>query len=139
MKKSTGELLDILKNTSNLDSFFKNQQENMVVKELSEYLDKLLAEKKLSKSECIKRSGLDRTYAYQIFSGIKKPSRDKLLSLCIGMELTYEEVQSILNQTGYPTLYARNNRDSVLIFAISHRLSVTDTNTLLFDKDFLPL
>ena len=51
------------------------------------------------------------------------------------MEATYEEVQLLLKQTSYPPLYARNKRDSVIIYGFSHNLSVLDINELLYDLD----
>lgn len=127
--------MDILRNTSNINSFMEKEQENFVTKDLTSYLEKLLNEKKLTKSDCIKESGLDRTYAYQIFSGTKKPSRDKLLALCFAMKLTEEEVQSLLKYSGYPPLYPRLKRDGIIIWALHNGFSVDDVNELLFEED----
>lgn len=136
MKKSTGELLDILRNTTNIDSFIENEKENFVAEDLTSSLEKLLTEKNITKSECIKESGLDRTYAYQIFSGTKKPSRDKLLTLCFAMKLTEEEVQTLLKHSGYTPLYARVPRDGIIIWALNNQFTLDDVNGLLFDRDF---
>lgn len=136
MKKTTGELLDILRNTSNIDSFMEKEQENFVADDLTAYLEKLLEEKSLTKSDCIKHSGLDRTYAYQIFSGMKKPSRDKLLALCFAMKLTEEEVQTLLKHCGYTPLYPRVPRDGIILWALNQHFSVSDVNELLYEGDF---
>ena len=136
MNKSTDELLNILKNTSNISSYMQNQAENLTIFSPCEYLENLLSKKSLSKSECIKQSGLDRTYCYQIFSGIKTPSRDKLLALSFGMKLTTDEVQQLLKHTGYSPLYPRDKRDSILLFAFNRRLSIEDANALLFEMEF---
>lgn len=138
MKKTTEELFHILKNTRSINSYIENQAENLSASSLEDYLAQLLSDKALSKSECIQKSGLDRTYCYQIFSGAKKPSRDKLLALCIGMELTTDEVQQLLKATGYPPLYPRHQRDSVILFCLNRRLSLSELNELLFEMD-MPL
>lgn len=135
MKKSTDELLNILKRTPDVSIYLEKQQENLISLELPQALEQLLNDKSISKSDCIRCSGLDRTYCYQIFSGMKKPSRDKLLAMCFGIGLTAEEVQTLLKQTGYVPLYAKNERDSVILFAFYHSLSLTDVNELLFDLD----
>ena len=135
MKKSTEELLNILKNTSNISTYIENQKEAQVSASLSDVLEQLLTDKSISKSDCIRRSGLDRTYCYQIFSGAKKPSRDKLLALCLSMGLSATEVQTLLKQTGYAILYPRLQRDSVILFAFYHKLSLTDLNELLFEME----
>lgn len=136
MKKSTDELLNILNNTSNISAYIEDQTENLTVTSPSLYLEDILSKKSLSKSQCIKKSGLDRTYCYQIFSGIKIPSRDKLLALCFGMELATDDVQQLLKNTGYPPLYPRDKRDSVILFALNRKLSIEDTNALLFEMNF---
>ena len=104
MKKSTQELFDLMKKTQAFDTYMEITKEERVETTVSAALEKLLEEKNINKSKCIEASGLDRTYAYQIFSGIKTPSRDKLLALCLGMGLTLEETQTLLTQTGYPPL-----------------------------------
>lgn len=136
MKKSTDELLNILKHSPDLDSYFKSEKENISSVSLSDYLNRLCAEKNVSPAECIKASGLHRNYAYQIFSGDKIPSRDKVLALCFGFGLSLEETQSLLKSTGYPILYAKNKRDSVIIFALQRNCSLADLDELLFEMKY---
>ncbi len=135
MKPSTDELLKILKNTPDISTYLEKQKETFQPLELTAALEQLLTEKSISKSDCIRRSGLDRTYCYQIFSGVKKPSRDKLLALCLAMGLSASEMQTLLKQTGYAALYPRFQRDSVILFAFYHKISPIDLNELLFEMD----
>lgn len=136
MKKTTEELLKTLKHTQDFNAYLKKEHDNITACPLSEYLNHLCAEKEISPAQCIKASGLDRTYAYQIFSGKKQPIRDKVLALCFGFSLTLEETQSLLKNTGYPPLYPRNGKDSLIIFALQHRHSLSDLNQLLFEKKY---
>lgn len=133
MKKTTEELLNTLKRTTNIDSFLSEEQENFKTLPLHVYLDRIFAESQISRSRCIQDSGLDRTYCYQIFSGRKLPSRDKVLALCFGLALDFEKTQLLLKSTGYTPLYPRNERDSILIFALQRKISVLETNELLQD------
>ena len=55
--------------------------------------------------------------------------------LCFGMGLNEEETQRMLKTFSMPTLYARNRRDSVVIFAIENHLSVIEMNELLFEMN----
>ena len=93
----------------------------------------------LGKAEVIRRSCLDRTYGYQILSGLKEPSRDKLLCLCLAAGLDDMQTRRVLELAKTGILYARNRRDSVILFAIRKGLSVIDTNLLLaeFGEDTL--
>ena len=136
MRKTTEELLNILNQSKDIKEYLNHQQENFTEGTLSEHLAGLMAEKSVSPGECIRRSGLDRTYCYQIFSGAKKPSRDKLLALCIALELTAEEVQRLLKSAGYPILYPRVRRDSIILFAIERGYTVMEVNEFLHDMDF---
>lgn len=136
MMKTTQELLELMKKTPDFDRYMDTIRGELVETDIASSLTSLLDRKNMSKSQCIKASGLDRTYAYQIFSGEKIPSRDKVLTLCLGMGLTLEEVQTLLKYTKYPVLYPRTERDCAIIYAFQNSLCVTDTNELLFEMNF---
>ncbi|MBE8950518.1 MAG: helix-turn-helix transcriptional regulator [Quinella sp. 3Q1] len=129
--KSTDELFTELKTEKNLDGWRSLNQKEFV-EPLNEYLEKLLAEKNLSKQEVIERSGLNREYAYHILSGKRKnPSRQKVLALAIAIGLNLEETQYLLRYARHGALYPRNDWDAVIISAIEQKLSVMQTNELL--------
>lgn len=133
MKKSTDELLNEIRSTDSIDSYLSDNAENISCKKVSEMLENILTEKGLVKSEVIARSEVSQVYAYQIFSGVKEaPARDKVLSILIAMGLILDEVQSFLKLSGYPFLYAKNKRDSILIFCIENHKSVIETNNELY-------
>lgn len=96
-------------------------------------LNILLTEKQLTKAEVIARSGIETHYAYQIFSGLKSPTRDKVLMLCVGFGLTVEETQQLLKITGYAQLYGKNERDNVILFGITKGLTMIEINDVLFE------
>ena len=129
--KSTDELFTELKTEKNPGDWRDRNREEFVAP-LNEYLKKLLAEKNLERSEVIDKSGLNREYAYHIFSGKKNnPSRPKILALAIAMGLTLDEVQYLLRYAQQGILYPRNRWDAVIISAIEQKLSVVQTNELL--------
>lgn len=136
MKKSTMELLDVLKNSPFIEQYLENESESLAKEELDEVLSKLIAKKNMKRSEIIKRSGLDKSYAYQIFSGEKIPSRQKLIALMFGMKLSTDEVQDVLKRTGYPPLYPRIEVDAVILFCLQKGLSITDANEFLYDLGY---
>ena len=137
--KSTGELFFELKEERNLQNYRDRNREEFL-SPLNEYLEKLLAEKNLVKAEVIEQSGLNREYAYHIFSGNRKnPSRPKILALAIAMGLDLDEVQYLLRYAKQGALYPRNPWDSVIISAIQQKLTVANElldqlgETLLLD------
>ncbi len=129
--KNTDDLFAELKVEKNVGNYLERNQNEFAVP-LNEYLSKLLIEKKLIKSEVIKQSGLTGEYAYHIFSSDRKnPSRPKVLALGLAMQLNLDELQYLLKYAKQNPLYPRNPWDSVVIFAVEHRLNVSETNELL--------
>ena len=140
MPKDTSELQNELKRADGLEKFLADNQKDFRKYTLAEYLERLLKEKKLSKGEVIAKSRLERMYAYHIFAGRKKnPSREKIIALALAMELTPEETQYLLYYAGVEPLYVRNPLDSVLWYALEHKMSVVDTNIMLEKMSELPL
>lgn len=129
--KSTDELFTELKTEKNPGEW-RNRNRDEFVLPLNEYLQKLLTEKNLERSEVIDRSGLNREYAYHIFSGKKNnPSRQKILALAMAMGLNLDEIQYLLRYARLGILYPRNSWDAVIISAVEQKLSVAQTNELL--------
>ena len=128
--KDTGELLTELKAEKHVENFLSRNQSEIMLP-LPEYLEKILSEKNLSKADVIKRSGLNREYAYHIFSGTRNPSRQKILALSLAMNLNLDETQRLLRHAQQNLLYPRNEWDAILISAVEKNLSVMETNALL--------
>ena len=130
-KKDTEELFVELKEDKNIKGYL-NRNQNEFALPLNEYLTNLLKEKHLTKQEVVDKSGLNREYAYHIFSGNRKnPSRVKILAIGIAMGLNLEEMQYLLQYVKQSPLYPRNQWDSVIISAIGQHLNVIETNDLL--------
>lgn len=135
LHKTTDELNHEIQAATNIEDYLKKNSSSMKLCSLSEHLNSLLSLKSLRKSDVIRGSLLDRTYVYQIFSGEKNPSRDKLLALSFGLKLNYEETQKMLKLSGNRELYARDKRDALIIFSIRKQMSIIDANTLLFEHN----
>jgi len=131
--KTTTTLLNELQSTKNVYDFINQNQNNLKTYPLPEYLNYLLHEKNCTKSEIIKRSGLNQIYAYHIFSGNKKPSRKKVISLALAFQLTFKEAQILLKCAHISELYIRNPWDSIIIYALNQHLNVLSTNELLMN------
>lgn len=125
-------LLNSVDDESNLNNFILNTLSTSKNIILCEYLEKVFKEKKLSKSTVIKNANLDRSYAYEILRGDKKPSRDKILQLCIGGSFTLEETNKALKIGNCGELYPKIMRDSIIIFGINKNLDVLHINELLY-------
>lgn len=135
MQKSTTELLNELKNFDSFKEYEKINKNSMINKTLSQYLCDLLEEKHLKKSDVIRKGELNESYAYQMFSGVKStPSKDKLICLSIGMDLSVDETNSLLKLAGLSPLYPRIKRDSIIIINMKNKKSVVEINEELYNE-----
>ena len=134
-KIKTTELENQLSDINSFSDYIeKNDDELIINTELAEYLEKLIDETGCKKSDIIKQTNLNRAYVYQIFEGRKIPSRDKLISIAIGMGLDFESIQKLLKYAGLRPLYARDLRDAAIIFSVKKGCSFNETNCTLYDQ-----
>ena len=105
----------------------------MHLAQLPELLQQALDTAGLSRAEALRRSGLNTIYGYQIFAGKRRPSRDSLLCLCVGMALTAEKAQALLKRAGYAPLYVRQRRDSIIFYALQEKLPMQTLNQQLYE------
>ena len=131
--KNTEELMaEILRSTELTDFLSKNEQDIPNLS-LTDYLNTLLAEKQVSRKEVIKKSELNYTYGYQILNGTRKPTKDKLIQICFGLNASVQETNRILTIANAGGLYSKNRRDCIIIFALNKGLSLQQLNDLLFE------
>lgn len=136
MTKSTEQLNHEIKDARDIQDFLTSNRNNLLTASLAEYLNALISEKKLQKTAIIRDSLLDRVYVYQILAGKRVPSRNKIIALAFGMHLSAEETQKLLKVSGNCELYAREQRDAVILFALHHGMMISDTNKLLYERNF---
>ena len=129
-EKDTDELVEELKISPDARTFQK-QNSNEFKMPLHEYLNKLLQEKNLSKSELVEKINANDKHIYHIFSGLRKPSRKKLLTIARAMELNLDETNYLLRYGGFAILYVRDVWDSVIMHAIEKNLTVIEINFIL--------
>ena len=102
--KSTGDLQQELMEQPNLNAYIRDNQEEFSGNSMLSLLSELFTRKNLSKAEAARQAGISEVYLHQVFSGRRKPSRDRLLCICLGVEATLDEVQRLLKQAGYAPL-----------------------------------
>ena len=134
MRKSTEQLMNELKNTTDIGDFLSKNQNEMMDLSLSEYLRQLLEKYNLEKSDVFRRAKMtESNYGYELFrDDSKKASRDKLIQICVGFPLTIDETQEVLRYGKVGTLYPRDERDAYILFALKNGYDVAQLNDLLF-------
>ena len=126
----TDELLQELLNAPDPVKFASKHR--ITRRDLPAYLQQLLDEKGLERPRVVKAAGLNPTYGYEIFTGGKKPSRDKLLQIVFAMECSLQEANRVLQAGGHNELYCKNRRDAIIIFCLEHRYGLMRTDQELF-------
>lgn len=132
MKKDTVTLQSELRHSESVEQFMKENQSELCMMSVSDYLNELLIKYNLEKCDVAKRGGFAGNYPYQIFNGKKNASRDKLFQIALGFPLTLEETQCLLRLGGYSELYIRNSRDAFLMFALEKKYDLQQLNELLY-------
>lgn len=99
---------------------------------LSEYLQQLLREHHLKRPDVIHEAGLNETHGYQIFTGQRGASRNKMLQIAFAMGLSLRETNRLLQAAGANELYCKVRRDAVIIFCITHQYNLRKTDEELY-------
>ena len=134
-EKSTDTLQQELMSTNNLDRFLTENDASFRDVPLQEAIQRIFDEKGMSKAQLAKQSGISEVYLHQLFSGRRFPSRSRLLCLCFGLGATVDEAQSLLQQARHAPLYSRDRRDAIIIFALSHHMTLFEANDKLFTEN----
>lgn len=144
MKKQeqrTDELHKILESMSlkDYDNYIKDQ-DIPSSRTLSSYFEDYIKEHGLTKKDLVRNSLLDRTYGYQILSGMRTPSRDKILALCLAAKMSFPEIQRALEIAKEGILYPKEPRDAAIILCIHNNMyNVSDINMYLDQNGFSPI
>ncbi len=139
MNKPTDDLYKELNQTSHIDKYLKDNDQYLIDSSLSVYLCDKLDNKNVSKSSVLKNADINEIYGYQILSGKRSPSRNKLLCICIGAGFTLEETNETLRVAEYSPLFPKLKRDSIIIFGIQNKYPIWKINESLYDHQLQPL
>ena len=133
--KSTDDLRQELMTQSSIDSYIKENRPYFADRSVTELLTVLFRKKSMSKAELARQAAMSEVYLHQVFSGRRKPSRDRLLCICIGMGATLEDTQRLLEQATYAQLYPRIKREAILCHGIVHHTPLSEINETLFAEN----
>lgn len=130
--KDTNDLQHELMSAPNLSRFLSENQGNFYDTSFADLLVNLFEKKGISKAALAKNAGISTVYLYQIFSGERNPSRNRILCLCFGLPASLEETQELLKHSGYAQLFAKNKRDAIIIYGLTHGMDLDEINDQLF-------
>ena len=133
----TTELWAKLFSASTIDDYL-NEVEAGALPVFSEYLQYLCRERGLRPAEVLKAGDVEPSYGHRVFSGGRRPSRDKILQLAFGFGLNVEETQQLLTVGRCSALHPKVKRDALIAFGLNGGLSITSTQIML-EEHGLPL
>ena len=133
-EKNTYILQEELRKSDSLDQFEKENNSDLCAKSVADYLNDLLIKYDAYKPQIAKRGGLNEGYTYQMFNGIRTPSRDKLIRIAFGFPLSVDETQRLLYLGECGELYVRRKRDAYLMFALEKGYDAMQANDLLYEN-----
>lgn len=130
-KVQTDILMNRLMETADLHAFMDDCKEVMSEKPFCAYLLDLCLGNNLVPEHIIKKAQIDRTYGHQLFNGTRRPSRDKAIQLAFGFGMTVHETQELLRIAGKNPLYPKIKRDAAILFCLSRKMDMIETQSLL--------
>lgn len=129
-ERLTEEVLQDLLDAPSLDEFIDAHEFPAVT--LPEFLERMLEKKGLKRSRVVRMADLNETFGYQIFTGVRNPSRDKVLQIAFAMALSLRETNRALMAAGASSLDPKCRRDAIIIFCIDQGCSLQKVNEELY-------
>ncbi|MGC6768607.1 XRE family transcriptional regulator [Enterococcus sp. LJL128] len=133
-EKETHQLLNSLKQAESFKTAISETKPHTIEYNIEQQLSDWLNKKKLSKSSVLRKAGIAEATGYQYFDGKRKPPRERLIALGIGMTLTLDELNELLKKTGFAQLYPKNSWDAVVIYGIIQQLTIPEIDDLLYQE-----
>ena len=133
--KSTDDLKQELMSDPDIDSYIRKNESCFVSRSVTELLTEFYQRRNMTKSQLARKSNMSEVYLHQVFAGRRKPSRNKILCMCIGMELSIEDTQRLLKEAAYAQLYPRIRREAIIYHGIVHHTPLDEINDKLFEAD----
>jgi len=107
---------------ADLDTYLEGNESNLHSPDFYTLLKQACEKRNMLPAQVIERSQIERTYGHQLFNGTRRPSRDKVLQLALGLGLSVDETQRLLRAAGKSPLYPRLKRDAVILYGIGKHL-----------------
>ena len=117
-------LLERLFQAPDVKTYLHDNAPLMSMPPFDRFICALCEELSISRAKVIAASAIPRNYAYQLFNGIRKPSRDKVIQLAFGFGLDVDSTQELLKIARQAPLYPKIPRDIVILRCLYEKRSV---------------
>ena len=124
-------LLERLFQAPDVNTYLRDNAPLMSMPPFDRFICALCEELSISRAKVITKSDIPRNYAYQLFNGIRKPSRDKVIQLAFGFGLDVDSTQELLKVARQAPLYPKIPRDIVILRCLYEKRSVIEVQQTL--------
>ena len=131
MALDTEKILNKLSGTKSITEVLEENKDAFDLMTIGEYIELELKNKNCTKASIIRRSGINKRFFFDILSGKKTPNRRYIIRIFLALNTDFADVQWYLKACDYPQLYAKNKRDSIIIYCLNKKLSVAECNKML--------
>lgn len=128
----TEELLEQLKlKDISYEQYLAENEDSFICEDLTAFWSEMTKKCGMSKVDIINKADIGYTYFYSVIGGRNYPSRDTIIKIFIAMGLPLEDCQDALRLYNWAQLSPRIKRDSMVIFALTHDMSLYKLEELL--------
>ena len=128
---NTDTLMKRLLKANDLDTYLQGNDSYLQVPDFYTLRKSYCEQREMLPAQVIEQSQIERTYGYQLFNRTRRPSRDKVILLALGLGLSVDETQRLLRSAGKSQLYPRLKRDAVILYGIQKRLPILTVQEIL--------
>lgn len=124
VRVNTNTLMKRLFKAADLDVYLQGNDSYLQAPDFYTLLKSYCEQREMLPAHVIEQSQIERTYGHQLFNGTRRPSRDKVIQLALGLGLSVDETQRLLRAAGKSPLYPRLKRDAVILYGIQKKLPI---------------
>lgn len=115
-----------------IDSIFKDSIDSILPASFTAYMDMIIDKKAMRRQDIAQRADLSRSYSYKLLTGEKRTKdRDKIILLCMALEMILDEVQTALDLYPFPRLNTHIKRDTLIALAIKNKKNIDELDEWL--------
>lgn len=135
---STAELWARLFRSPTAEQYLRESSEDYTLPKFSAYITELCKVRNETPEKIINRAEIERSFGHHLFRGTRNPSRDTVLQLAFGFELSVDETQQLLKVARMTALHPKVKRDAVIAHCLYGNKGIVEAQHLLHEAE-LPL
>jgi transcriptional regulator with XRE-family HTH domain len=132
--KDTKELVqqfEQVKDTKEFENFLKQNETKMHRESFGDNVLRLCAKYEMTASSLQPQIAISKSQFYNLLNGSRHPSKESVIKIAYGLNVTKDELNELLQAAGYCGLDPRSKEDAIILFGLGHRKEVGKIDELL--------